>query len=213
MKGLPSSCSPAAQDQELYYWVLIAGPPLPPLSLTTHSKLSPWSELDLYPCSLEDLHQLSFGLSHHLLTTGLYPASFSPLHVGETTPMGSPMESPTTQLSTRKGDMHDSISQHWGGRGDSQCPKCLPKQSSTAQSAPHLEAGWKFQPGSPARKCVKSSQRFRGSRKPWRGGADSTGPQERWRDPDVTRSPQSLALPSALLPPLPPKKIKAAWSQ
>lgn len=135
MKGLPSSCSPAAQDQELYYWVLIAGPPLPPLSLTTHSKLSPWSELDLYPCSLEDLHQLSLGLSHHLLTTGLYPASFSPLHVGETTPMGSPMESPTTQLSMRKGDMHDSISQHWGG------PRRLPTSQMPSKAKLHSPVG------------------------------------------------------------------------
>lgn len=135
MKGLPSSCSPAAQNQELYYWVLIAGPPLPPLSLTTHSKLSPWSELDLYPCSLEDLHQLSLGLSHHLLTTGLYPASFSPLHVGETTPMGSPMESPTTQLSTRKGDMHDSISQHWGAKETPNVPNAF--QSKAPQPSRH----------------------------------------------------------------------------
>lgn len=43
------------------------------------------------------------------------------------------------------------------------------------------------------------------------GGADSAGPQERWRNPDVTRSPQPLAL--ARLPPQRTLKLPGANSR
>lgn len=95
----------------------------------------------------------------------LHPSSH-----GETRPCGLPYGK------TNHRTQHEEEGHAWQhrsalvGHGDPRLPRCLSKRNSPAQSAPHLEAGWKFQPCSPARKCVKSSQRFPGSRKHWRGG-------------------------------------------
>lgn len=105
-------------------------------------------------------------------------------------------ENPTTRPRFKEGIVHD----HVGSTGESH-----------GTTGPHMELSWKFQLLSSANKCVKSSQRSRGSGKQCRdGGTHSTG-SKTFREIQMSQyvhspladgspgSPQLCSLPSRKL--------------
>lgn len=170
----------------------------------------------------------------HLLTDSgapscqLRPTPLSPLHTCENHMHGlSPVPHSKPNHKTQScGGGEDTrpnrAGQLWGARWDTWPPRCSTRPNSPAQSAPHLELSWKFQLLSVAKKCVKSSQRFRGSGKRWRGwggGVEAFTPQ----DPRALGKSRchnvSIGL-CLMVPPCPgppssapcPGKMKDAWS-